>query len=92
MTKTTCSTFGFVQLDCLFPFCALMASNDHLGNAFAVIYHKFFLTKVDEDDAEFTTIVSVDCSRRVQHGDAFFQGKAATRANLRLVTHWQLNR
>src|SRR4051794_37265683 len=44
---------------------------------------------VDQEHADFATIVGVDGARRVQHGDAVLCGEPGARAHLRLVSLWQ---
>ena len=70
MPKSACSAFGFVKFLHLNPFGLLVAGNDHLANAFAVLNLEIFGRKVDEDYANFTAIVGIDCAGSVENRDA----------------------
>ena len=85
MAVSACSSLGFIEcLHCreryLFVFC-----HYHLGDAFAVFYHEVFLGEINEQYAQFPTVVSVNGAWRVEHGNAMLQGQAAAWSYLRFV-------
>ena len=63
-----------------------MTGNNHLGDALTIVDDEVLLRQVDEYHTYLTTIVGVDGSRCVQHGQSMLQCQSATRAHLCLIT------
>ena len=72
-----------------FPFCLLVAGDDHLGNALAVLDDKRLVREIDKDDAYLATIVGINSAGSIEHSDAVLDGKATARTHLSLVTRRQ---
>ena len=91
MPKSACTTFGFVEFFNLNPFGLLVTGNDHLADAFAMLNLEIFGRKVDEDYANFATIVGIDGAGSVENCDSVLQCKTATRTDLCFVTFGKLD-
>lgn len=89
MTKSTVAALGYVKFVGQYPFSLLVARNNHLCNAFAVVDDERLAAKVDEDDANKTTVVGIYGAGSVEHGDAMLQSKAAAWTYLCLDSGWQ---
>ena len=86
MAESACASFCVGKNLNLFPLHLLMTGDNHLSYTLSIFYDKILDRKINEDDAYFTPIVSINCSRRIQHGDAPFDGKSASRAHLCFVS------
>ena len=70
MSESACSALGFVEFLNLYPFGLLVTGNDHLADAFAMLNLEIFGRKVDEDYANFATIVGIDGAGSVENCDS----------------------
>ena len=66
MSEAPCSAFCFIQHFHFLPYRLLMSGDHHLGDTFPVLDHKRFGGKVDQNNADFSTIVRINRSRRVE--------------------------
>lgn len=89
MTEAAGTSFRFGKYLYGFPFRLLVAGDDHLGDALAVLDEKRLVGEVDKDDADLATIVGIDGAGSVENCDAVLDGKAAARTNLSLVARRQ---
>lgn len=71
------------------PFGLLVAGDDHLGNALAVLDEERLVGEIDKDDADLATIVGIDGAGSVEDGDAVLDGKTTAGAHLSLVARRQ---
>ena len=62
-----------------------VACNHQLCDAFSVVDGKRFLRQIDEYYAYLATIVSINGSRGIEHGQTVFQCQSAAWAHLRLI-------
>lgn len=92
MTVTSGSAFCRAQYLHGFPIYLFVTGNDHLGNAFAVLNGKRLVAEIDQTDAYLSTIVGIDGSGSIQHGDAVFKRQSATGSHLRFITYGQLDK
>ena len=60
--------------------------DNHLGNPHSARDDKWLMTQINKNHFDFTAIVSINCPRRVQAGDAMLEGQAGSRAHLALET------
>jgi hypothetical protein len=65
--------------------------NDQLRNPHASLDSKRLVTVVYEDDLDFSAIVGVDGTGRIEHGDAMSHGEARARPHLALGATRQCN-
>lgn len=84
MSEPSCSTLRLIERFHLVPFHLFMLSHNHLGNTLTIIDDEGLIREIDKDDTDFSTIVSVNSSRRIQHSDPFLNGQSAARSHLRL--------
>ena len=63
---------GFVEYLNSLKISLFVSGDYHLGDTLTILHHEVFLRKVNQDNADFSAIVGIDCARRVQHGNAFF--------------------
>ena len=91
VSEAAAATLGVAEFLHLYDFGLLVAGDDHLGDALAVVDDEVFLREVDEDDAYFAAVVGVDGAGRVEHRDALLQRQSAAGPHLRFVAHWQLH-
>lgn len=78
MPESAVSAWGLIKGVDVFPLRLEDGGDDHLCDAVAAFNGKFFVSVVDEDDLDFASVVGVDGAGGVDHGDAFFDGEAAT--------------
>lgn len=91
MSKTSFAALGLIETLNQFPLSLLVTGYDHLSNTLTVVNHKILLGKIDEDNTNLATVVSVDGTRGVEYGNPLLQSQAATGANLSLVTSRKRN-
>ena len=91
MSVASFASFCFIEHFHLNELCLLMAGNDHLGNALAVVDDKIFLGEIDEQNTYFSTVVGINSAWRIEYGNPFFQSKTATRTYLCFIAFWQCN-
>ena len=83
MSETTGTAFRLSEHIYLLPYGLLMAGNYHLGDSFSVLNHKCFRRKIYEDNTDFTAVVCIDSTRRIQYR-VFLDSQTAAGTNLRL--------
>ncbi len=69
MTVATLTPFRLVKHFDLQEITLFMTGNDHLGYALAIVDNERLLRQVDQQNTDFTAIISVNRSRRIQHRD-----------------------
>ena len=57
------------------PFGSFVACDDHLAYAVAVVDSEWVGTEVDQYNADFATIVGIDCAGSVEDCDAIFDSE-----------------
>ena len=73
---------GRVQIVSFDPLDGQMTHEHGLGDPVARVYGKRDIRGIEEQNHELATIIGIDSTRRVQHGDAVFEGESASRADL----------
>ena len=86
MSEPASTTLGVVENFHLCPFHLLVSGHNHLRYPLSIVDDKRFLGQIDENNTYFASVVGVDCSRCVQDGDPFLDGKSATGPHLCLIT------
>ena len=66
-----------------------MTGNDHLGDTLAVIDDEIFLREVDKYYAYLSTIVCINRTWCIQHGQSVLQGQSAAGTHLCLIAFRQ---
>ena len=66
--------------------------DNHLCDALTIVHHKLFTGEVHQNNPDFSAVVGIDGSRRIEHGDTFLQGQSATRPHLSLIAFGQGNK
>jgi len=69
MSEAANATIGFIQVLNKLYLSLDHGRNDQLGNPVSGIDRNRFLAMVDQDDANFTTVISIDGSGRIDHAD-----------------------
>lgn len=69
----------------------LMARDDHLANAVAIVYCERLVGEIDENGANLAAVVGIYGSQGIEDSNAAFGCETAARAYLRLVALWQLD-
>ncbi len=67
------------------PLNLLMTGYDHLGDTLSVLNHKWLFGKVHKNNLDFSAIIGINGTGRIQYGNAFLGGKTAAGANLGLI-------
>ena len=70
MTEAAGTSFRFGKHFHGFPFRLLVAGDDHLGDALAVLDDKRLVGEINKDDADLATIVGIDSTGSVEDCDA----------------------
>ena len=89
MAVTTFTTFCLVEFLDNNEVTLLMAGYHHLGDALTVVDDEILLRQVDKHHANLSTIVCIDGSWCVQHGQPMLQGQTTTWTYLRFIALWQ---
>lgn len=89
MTVASFATLCFIEQFHLLKEALLMTRNHHLGNALTILNNEVFLRQIDEYHTYLATIISIDGTWRIEHGDTFLQRQSTTRSDLRLVASRQ---
>ena len=91
VTKTASAASSIlIKLRDQLPLHDLMAGNDHLSDALAVVERKGLLGEIDHKDLQLTTIIRIDSPRAIGQGNTMLQCKSTTRADLRFVAFGDL--
>lgn len=91
MTEATLASLRRIEGVDLVKRGELMARNDHLANAVAIVYCERLVGEIDENGANLAAIVGIDGTRGVEDSNAAFCCETAARAYLRFVALWQLD-
>ena len=86
MAVTALTTFGLTKYFYFNELGSLVAGDDQLSYALAVVNNEVLIGEVNEHDANLTTVVGIDSTRGVKHGDAMLQGQATAGTHLCLIT------
>ena len=89
MSVTTCTTLRLVQSLYHHHFALLTTGDYHLGDALTIVDDEVLLREVDQHDTNLTTIVGIDGTWGVQHGQSMLQGQSTTWAHLCFITFGQ---
>ena len=89
MTITACTTLSFIQLLHLDEVALFVLGKHHLCYALTIIDDEVLLREVDEQHHDFATVIGIDGTRSIEHGDAMLQSETATRSYLRFITSRQ---
>src|SRR5918993_3132504 len=85
--ETTGATRRPIELAHFTPHGPGMPGHDQLCNSHAATDAEWLLGKVDQDDADLSPIISIYCSRRVDHRHAVLGGQARARPDLGLEAY-----
>ncbi len=91
MAEAACTTLRIIQHFHFLPCSLFVACYYHLRNAFSVFYHESLRRKIYKDNANLSTIIGINRSRRVQYRDTFLNSQTTARAHLCLKPRWQGN-
>ena len=85
MSVSAGSAFGVVKLFNLHKLALLVSGYNHLGYTLAIIDNEILCREIDEQNHDFTAIIGIDGSRRIQYGNAMLQSQTAARTDLRFI-------
>ena len=91
MSKSPGIPYCFVKFFCNIPFGFHYALNYHLRDAVAGLQDLFTVRKVDQQNLNFSPVVSINCAGAVETGDALFEREAASGPNLCFVALRKFN-
>ena len=86
MSVTSGTTFRGVEFLHFHPLSLFVTCHHHLGHTLAILYHKVLVGEVYLEHHHLATVVGVDGTGGVEHGDAMFQSQSAAGTHLRFVS------
>ena len=89
MAEAACASLGVVKGIDGEPLHSLVPRDDHLTDAFTVLDGLWLVAEVSDDDAHLATIVGIDSSWGVEHGEAALERESAAWSDLTLISLWQ---
>src|ERR1700722_968664 len=91
MSESAIASDRFIQFCYRMPVNFFYPAYNHLCNSVAWLYQLFRIGKVDENNFQFSAIIRIHGSRRIQTGDPMLQRQSAARSYLGFIAWWKLN-
>ena len=91
MSVSTGSALCLIEHLYLLKLSLLMACDDHLCDALAIIDDEWFVGEVDKQHHDLSTVVGIDGARGVEHGESVFERQTAAWTYLSFKTWGKCN-